>query len=155
MRSTNGADWIYVTITHLPQWYKPISPGKGEQQHFPDAVLFLSLAFWFLSCKCWQSLQSFMGNTPLCTGITLAGWGDTVHTWGTCTCPRGTFPPDCHSPGEAAQGTLCLCWARGHAGSGFPVLSRVSCAATAPAEGLPCSKLRLVAAAADGKAHKE
>lgn len=64
----------------------PLLQAKGNDSIFLMQC-YSSLAFWFLSCKYWQSLQSFMGNTPLCTGITLAGWGDTIHTWGTCTCP--------------------------------------------------------------------
>lgn len=70
---------------------------------------------------------------PLCTGTTLTGWGDTIHTWRTCRCPRGTLPR-----------TATTQW---------PVLPWVSSAATA--KGLPCRKLWLVAADVDGKAHKE
>lgn len=121
MRSTNGADGIYKTIPHFPQWYKFTSPGKGECQDSPDAVLFLSLAFWFLSSKCWQPRQSFMCNTLLCMGMTLAGWGDTIHTWGTCRCPPCQSPGR-HSPGEVAPG---------HTGSGCPVLPWLSTAAKA------------------------
>lgn len=77
-------------------------------------LLFLSLAFCFLGCKCWQSLQSFTCNTQLCTGTTLTGWGDTIHTWGTCRCPtcqvsQGDSPSGLPQPsGQPCLGSAVL-----------------------------------------------